>query len=1564
MKKRFRKICASVLAFALCLGMVSPLMGTVTLAKAAEDTIFNASEQTAGDITEATTFGRFTVNASAEKNVTIDGNKKFSDSGLEFTQRMKLNGSGNAEVRNVSFTTSGPATIIVYAMSGSSSEDRPLLLMAADGVTELSRATALGTVDESIIPVITFEVTEAGTYYIWSASKSINIYYMEIKETAAPTAGGKTLVFNASEQTAGDFTDVTVLGDFTVIATAEKNVTIDGNKKFSDSGLEFTQRLKLNGTGTVEGRAFSFTTGGAATVTVYAMSGSSSENRPLVLLSADGTEVGRQEALGTVDESIIPALTYEVTEAGTYYFVSGSKGLNIYYVEVKEAGGAVAAEPSVLNASELTAGDFTDVTVLGDFTVIATAEKNVTIDGNSKFSDSGLEFTQRLKLNGTGTVEGRALSFTTSGAATVTVYAMSGSSSENRPLVLLSADGTEVGRQEAPGTVDESIIPALTYEVTEAGTYYFVSGSKGLNIYYVEVMPEGGGAVAEPERAAWNTVAAPVLGEPVISTGKIKVPYTMLIGPATDGCDRLYVYMYDATGAEVDKVTVAVQSTEGVAEFSPVATGDYTFTAEAVRTDEESVLSGNTVEAKGYVLPLGVTTITSATSTGNGKISIVWLPVDEAEAYIVSYRVDDTTDAFTEAGKVTTTEFVVEGLTVGTKYEFSVQAVRGTEVAGAATMSASATAAEQRVWSFVAYGSSTKADEKNTYTGSVNEDGQVTVISTGNGGKLTTDADGISFYYTVIDPETENFKLSATATVDTWTFSNGQEGFGLMVADRIGEHGDSTGILNNLFASIVSKVEYWYDPSIGEFTENTGNKITMKLGIGAQEKTGVTLENIADGTIVSNRDQLYVSEITPLEWSQRLMPGTNTFNLVGNSTNEVPGTLPDKAILTSFRFTIERNNTGYFVSYDDPITGETVTQKYYDLERNALTQLDPDNIYVGFYTARNATVTFSDIEFTVTDPATDAPAEGREIKYTSPIVSVVSGTDSGIAEHDLTLYTNASGTITVKNYLTDEVIVENVRANADDYTYVPVTLTEGQNVYAIYFTPDADFKFGEYHHLTTTETVELMHVIQHRTFEGKIIYVGKNVDPNNSGYGTKERPTDIGTAVKYVQPGQIILLEGGVYDPLYLKKVTAERGTDGTAENPIYMIADPTSTERPVLDFSMVDAGSGGAAVIIAGDYWILSGFDITNTPSGLKGLQISGNHCIVQDVNAYGNGDTGIQISRFKGTDYNEDWPSYNLILNCTSYNNADAGGENADGFGAKLTVGEGNVFDGCIAYNNSDDGYDLYAKPDTGAIGLVTIQNSLAFRNGVTLDGKLKGNGNGFKLGGDSFTGYHKLINCVAFENLAKGLDSNSCPDIQLSNCTSFNNEKYNVALYTNNGLNTDFSATGVLSFRTLYTDISETFDLRGTQDTAKVYGTSNYYFDVATGKSLNSEGAAADASWFVSLDTSVAITRNADGTINMNGLLVLTDAAPEGVGATVGGTANTDYSAIVLAAMEEDAKAQEVTPASTQAPGVDNDKDVSGNTGNGPVVAIIIVAVVAVLAIAAVAVAVVLKKKKTNK
>ena len=442
------------------------------------------------------------------------------------------------------------------------------------------------------------------------------------------------------------------------------------------------------------------------------------------------------------------------------------------------------------------------------------------------------------------------------------------------------------------------------------------------------------------------------------------------------------------------------------------------------------------------------------------------------------------------------------------------------------------------------------------------------------------------------------------------------------------------------------------------------------------------------------------------------------------------------------------------------------------------------------------------------------------------------------------------------------------------------------------FTPDADYAPDAHQKLTSYDAVTFAHSVTYKTFstDTNIVYVSPEGLATNNG--TKESPLDIYTAVAYARAGQKIVLAGGTYN--LNKTIVTNRGVDGTEGSLIYMIADPQATERPVFDFNSACAG-----MVLAGDYWYFYGFDVTKSADAQKGIQLSGSNCTLDRIDAYKNGNTGIQISRYMTYDKFEDWPSDDLILNCTSYLNADKGYEDADGFAAKLTVGNNVVFDGCISYYNADDGWDLFAKVETGSIGMVTVKNSVAYKNGYVLDAEGKdvdaGNGNGFKLGGSSISGHHRLINCVAFDNKCKGIDSNSCPDIQVENCTSFNNESFNVALYTNDAANTDFSASGIISYRS-NTNVAENLKLRGTQDETKVYGTNNYYWDTQTQTSKNTEGVAVADDWFVSLDTSKVPTRNADGTINMNGLLELTDKAPADAGARMTGTSSVDTSKLV--------------------------------------------------------------------
>lgn len=195
------------------------------------------------------------------------------------------------------------------------------------------------------------------------------------------------------------------------------------------------------------------------------------------------------------------------------------------------------------------------------------------------------------------------------------------------------------------------------------------------------------------------------------------------------------------------------------------------------------------------------------------------------------------------------------------------------------------------------------------------------------------------------------------------------------------------------------------------------------------------------------------------------------------------------------------------------------------------------------------------------------------------------------------------------------------------------------------------------------------------------------------------------------------------------------------------------------------------------------------------------------------------------------------------------------------------------------------------------MVIQNCVAFKNGYVLDENGQevdaGNGNGFKMGGSSISGHHILRNSVSFGNKAKGIDSNSCPDIEAYSSTSYNNESFNVAFYTNDAKNTAFIAKGILSFKDSSNaagqTVAEQFKPKGTQETSAYENVMNYYWRGEN--STNSEGIAATAEWFQNMDMNSAIhggiRRNTDGTINMNGFLAVTSAVPEGVGARMTGT-----------------------------------------------------------------------------
>ncbi len=1103
------------------------------------------------------------------------------------------------------------------------------------------------------------------------------------------------------------------------------------------------------------------------------------------------------------------------------------------------------------------------------FTVFASATARID-DSEKKFSD-GYRATKRLNFNSSSVFGEQilnAVQFKTTSSCKVGVWWVSGGN--GREVAIFDQAGN-ILQQTTENSVKNSLYIA-TFELAEPGTYYIANIGGNNNYSKIEVT-ESDPIPPEP-RAPWDEIAAPVITS-VKDTGDGRLEVKVEADVSNHGADEVVVTMYSRIGAKLESSSSVLEKTSHTLYFAPASSGEYVFKATLKRYAEEDK-KAEKEKGGSFTLPLASPILSSATSKGNGTVELVFTACKEAEVYEI--LVDGKVAAETRE-----TSFTVEGLTVGQKYRFQIAAVRGKTRSLSETADVTATQDAKVAWGFTHYGPSTN-DENNGFEGSVNEDGFVTVYSENGKGKIVpASVDGLSFYYTAVPTEL-NFTLRAKVTVDSWSYSNGQEGFGLMACDRLGASGDSSNFWNNQFMAVATKIEYRYDPDTMQINndDGVGTKYSMKLGLGTVAKTGVTAFNLsrfnANDTAAINEE--FLSRVDSLEgaageWGKE----KGTYNIIGNCTNEVTGSI-ETALLTEFDLQIQKNNTGYFITYYAPDGSIAYQRKFYGAD--ALNQLDEKFVYVGFIAARNARATFCDIQFTTIPASEDAPAEEKPVTRVQPTLMLMSPTVTTSRNYTLALDANVAGTAEVK--VAGQVVAENVAIPGGERFTMELTLPEyGENRLQVTFQPDETQDLGEDTVLENTnklyvdETVVCNQGFGHR----KTLFVGPQGTAN--GDASREYPLDIYTAVNMVLPGQTIVLLEGEYH--LRENLRIQRGMDGTESAPIRMIADPEAKSRPVLDFQGVANG-----MVHGGDWWYFAGFDVTNSAPTQKGFQVSGNHNTLDNIHAYRCGNTGIQLSRYSGADLFPDWPSNNLILNCESYYNADPGEEDADGFAAKLTCGEGNVFDGCVAHHNADDGWDLYAKVETGSIGAVTIRNCVAYANGLR-EGDIpgEGNGNGFKMGGESLSGKHILENSIAFGNKAKGIDSNSCPDIIVKNSVSYNNGSYNVALYTNNAADTAFLATGIVSFRdasSMFPNAAETadnFKVKGSQRESDYLGETNYYWG---GKaSANDVGAAITAESFESL-TFQGIARKADGSLDLKGFLEVNS-----LGIALGGTASMD-------------------------------------------------------------------------
>jgi len=304
-------------------------------------------------------------------------------------------------------------------------------------------------------------------------------------------------------------------------------------------------------------------------------------------------------------------------------------------------------------------------------------------------------------------------------------------------------------------------------------------------------------------------------------------------------------------------------------------------------------------------------------------------------------------------------------------------------------------------------------------------------------------------------------------------------------------------------------------------------------------------------------------------------------------------------------------------------------------------------------------------------------------------------------------------------------------------------------------------------------------------------YASPTGSDSNDGKSASTAKKSLDKIVTLVAAGDSIFVAPGTYSSTTTVTIT----TSGTAAKKIWMgvkksvIAASWPTDvRPVLDFSGMAIGSSNQGVVLKAGYWHIHGLRIKG--AGDNGMLVRSSAATgntIEFTDFYQNRDAGFQM---------RESAAKNLILNCDSYNNADYvsgsatyDGGNADGFAPKLDLGTGNVFRGCRAWGNSDDGWDGYLKATEAGLpdGMTTtLENCWAFSNGydwktgATTSGM---NGNGIKMGGSASKNQaHNFIvkNCISWNNKSKGFDqNNSAGSLRLYNCLSVNNKAQDYAL-----------------------------------------------------------------------------------------------------------------------------------------------------------------------------------------
>ena len=620
---------------------------------------------------------------------------------------------------------------------------------------------------------------------------------------------------------------------------------------------------------------------------------------------------------------------------------------------------------------------------------------------------------------------------------------------------------------------------------------------------------------------------------------------------------------------------------------------------------------------------------------------------------------------------------------------------------------------EPILWQNVIFGQSTDS----VYNKVVKKENSILIQALEGAGKITGDHDGISYYYTTLNPLNDNFAISAKINIHQYAKNphDGQESFGIMLRDAIGENNNPSVFASNMVA-------------VGGFSGSTKEP----LGLQFFRREGVVNTTTGQGSLGIEKVML-VDQIDKKE----------------------------------YQFHLAKTNSGFKAKVDD---GKWI----YFGHKGDLTKIS-NTMYLGFYAARLADIEVSDINLTITSTKTDAPY--RKVKEPKKDLHFENLTQIQTSNRDEALYfkANAKGILLLQQ---NNQTTQKYQMIPNQICVIPHHFQDKVSTINYEFIVDQD--------QNTKETnIKSTFSMMYRHFNHDIYASPDGLETN---LGTENSPLDIQSALAYVQKGKHVYCLEGHYqldNPLQIHKKNS--GKEGNMKS-----------VQGLGDHVLFDFQSKAAGFIISGSYWHIKNIQVCASKGNTPGIVVGGHHNIVEEVETYRNGDTGLVIQRTDDATSIQEWPSYNLIKACISHNNQDPSSNNADGFAAKVTSGYGNVFLHCVSHHNIDDGFDLYTKLGFGPIGDVLIEGCISYANGYTqYDPHTIGDGTGFKLGGEGIGVSHKVKNSLAFDNLDAGFTSNANPKVQLENVFSTHNKGANFDLSTYPHIKESFVANNLYSY-----------------------------------------------------------------------------------------------------------------------------------------------------------------------